>query len=207
MSEKEAILRAKMYIDKLANGIDPVTDKKIPDDEVVNNVKISRCLFYVAGLLQKMADREAKPEKQTLPVYERQSQKQERIFKEKLRISNADKMKIVLSDKPISITQLTENINSVVDKDKMQELRNYSILDWLIKNKLLSDVTDNDGNKYKYPTNAGRNLGIMAVKKSGSKGDYILVTYSQNAQKVIVRNLDAIIELNNRPKKQYNKNT
>ena len=54
MSEKEAILRAKMYIDKLANGIDPVTDKKIPDDEVVNNVKISRCLFYVSSILQAM---------------------------------------------------------------------------------------------------------------------------------------------------------
>ena len=207
MSDREAILRAKMYIDKLANGIDPVTDKKIPDDEVINNVKISRCLFYVSGVLQKAADGGEAAAKYSTPAQHHAQHKQERVYKEKLRISNADKLKIVLSDKPVSITQLTQSINAVVDTEKMQELRNYSILDWLMKNKLIADITDKDGTKYKYPTNMGRNLGITGVKKSGAKGDYMLITYSLNAQKVILKNLDAIIEFNNRTKKSYNKNT
>ena len=207
MSDREAILRAKMYIDKLANGIDPVTDKKIPDNEVINNVKISRCLFYVSSVLQKAADGGEAVAKYSPPAQHHAQHKQERVYKEKLRISNADKLKIVLSDKPVSITQLTQSINAVVDTEKMQELRNYSILDWLMKNKLLADITDKDGSKYKYPTNMGKNLGITGVKKSGAKGDYMLITYSLNAQKVILKNLDAIIEFNNRTKKSYNKNT
>ena len=207
MSEKEAILRAKMYIDKLANGIDPVTDKKIPDDEVVNNVKISRCLFYVSSILQKAADGEGKTEKFPLYPQQRVVQKQDKVYKEKFRLTNADKMKIPLLGKPVSITQLVSNINSVIDTEKMHELRSYSVLDWLIRNKLLTDVTDKDGTKYKYPTNMGKNLGITGVKRSGNKGDYMLITYSQNAQKVILKNLDVIIEFNNRSKKSYNKNT
>ncbi|MFR2153520.1 MAG: hypothetical protein ACLS48_01495 [[Eubacterium] siraeum] len=31
------------YIDKLANGIDPFTDKPVPDGDIINNVKLSRC--------------------------------------------------------------------------------------------------------------------------------------------------------------------
>ncbi len=206
MSEKEAILRAKMYIDKLANGIDPVTDKKIPDDEVINNVKISRCLFYVSAVLQKVADGEVKSEKSFTPSHHNTPQKQEKVYKEKFRLTNADKMKITLSEKPVSITQLAQNINAVINTEKMHELRSYSILDWLMKNKLLTDITDKDGTKYKYPTNMGKNLGITGVKRSGNKGDYMLITYSQNAQKLILKNLDAIIEFNNRSKKPYNKN-
>ena len=43
MVEKERILRAKMYVDKLANGINPLTDQPLPDEDPINNVKISRC--------------------------------------------------------------------------------------------------------------------------------------------------------------------
>ena len=34
---------AKMHIDKLANGIDPLTDNEMTDDRTRNNVCIGRC--------------------------------------------------------------------------------------------------------------------------------------------------------------------
>ena len=37
MTELEKIKRAKMYIEKLSNGIDPITNNKLPDDTVLNN--------------------------------------------------------------------------------------------------------------------------------------------------------------------------
>lgn len=51
MTDLEKMQRAKMYIDKLANGIDPLTDSEITDDSVLNHVRISRCLFYVSDIL------------------------------------------------------------------------------------------------------------------------------------------------------------
>ena len=47
MSELELMQHAKTYLDKLANGIDPITDQEVPADDVINHVRISRCLFYV----------------------------------------------------------------------------------------------------------------------------------------------------------------
>ena len=56
MTDLETIARAKMYIDKLANGINPLDDTAIEENDVVNNVKISRCLFFVSDTLQKVIE-------------------------------------------------------------------------------------------------------------------------------------------------------
>ena len=56
MTELEKMQRAKMYIDKLANGVDPLTDAEITSDSTLNNVRISRCLFYVSEVLGKVID-------------------------------------------------------------------------------------------------------------------------------------------------------
>ena len=45
MTELEKIERAKTYIDKLANGINPVDDTMAPDADIINNVRLSGCLF------------------------------------------------------------------------------------------------------------------------------------------------------------------
>lgn len=43
MTELEKMQRAKMYIDKLANGINPIDDAAAPENDVINNVRLSRC--------------------------------------------------------------------------------------------------------------------------------------------------------------------
>ena len=58
MTELEKIEYAKSFIDKLANGINPLDNMPIPDDDIVNNVRLSRCFFYVSSILQKEIDRE-----------------------------------------------------------------------------------------------------------------------------------------------------
>ena len=45
MTELEKIERAKIYMDKLANGINPIDDSIIPDEDIINNVRLSRCFF------------------------------------------------------------------------------------------------------------------------------------------------------------------
>lgn len=40
MTELEMINRAKTYIDKLANGVNPLTDEPVSENDIVNNVRI-----------------------------------------------------------------------------------------------------------------------------------------------------------------------
>ena len=42
MTELETLERAKMYLEKLANGINPIDGSVIPDGDIVNHVRSSR---------------------------------------------------------------------------------------------------------------------------------------------------------------------
>ena len=56
MTELEKIERARMYMDKLANGINPIDDTMVPDEDIINNVRLSRCFFYVSDILRQVIE-------------------------------------------------------------------------------------------------------------------------------------------------------
>lgn len=43
MTELEKIERARIYMNKLANGINPIDDSEISDADIANNIRLSRC--------------------------------------------------------------------------------------------------------------------------------------------------------------------
>ncbi len=56
MTEFEVMQRAKMYMDKLAQGIDSISGCEMPEDSTLNNVRLAKCFFYVSGVLQRVID-------------------------------------------------------------------------------------------------------------------------------------------------------
>ena len=56
MTELEKIAYAKSFIDKLANGINPLDDTPVSENDIVNNVRISRCLFYISEILDRVIE-------------------------------------------------------------------------------------------------------------------------------------------------------
>lgn len=56
MTELETIQHAKNYIDKLAQGINPLTNQPVPEEELINNVRISRCFFFVSDVLRRVLE-------------------------------------------------------------------------------------------------------------------------------------------------------
>ena len=54
MTELETMQRAKMYMDKLARGIDPISDQPLPGDTALNQARLSRCFAYVSDVLGRV---------------------------------------------------------------------------------------------------------------------------------------------------------
>ena len=52
------------WISKLANGTNPIDGSTLPDNDIVNNVHISRCLFFVSNLLEDIGKKKPSPKKQ-----------------------------------------------------------------------------------------------------------------------------------------------
>lgn len=181
MTELEMINRAKTYIDKLANGVNPLTDEPVSENDIVNNVRISRCFFYISDLLRRFAEG-------GFPEAVKKGKKQPFIITEEQR------KRFEFSETPISVSEIARRFNAAVNTEGAVQMRYSGITFWLIESGLLSVDRREDGREVKLPTAAGMELGISQEVRSGANGSYTVVVYNKNAQRYIVDNIDAILE-------------
>lgn len=181
MAELEMINRAKTYIDKLANGVNPLTDEPVSENDIVNNVRISRCFFYISDLLRRFAEG-------GFPEAAKKGKKQPFIITEEQR------KRFEFSETPISVSEIARRFNAAVNTEGAVQMRYSGITFWLIESGLLSVDRREDGREVKLPTAAGMELGISQEVRSGANGSYTVVVYNENAQRYIVDNIDAILE-------------
>lgn len=175
MTELETMQRAKLYMDKLAQGIDPISDREIPDDSVLNNVRLARCFFYVSEVLgQVIANGGVVGGKTKLQAFT--------ITMEQL-------SKVQISQEPVRITQLVDMISGIVDNTQMKKLRTTVITDWLVEKGFLEKQLGQDGKSVRVPTQNGVMIGLSTQIRQGQYGEYQAVFYNAEAQQFILDNL------------------
>lgn len=160
------------WVKKLANGINPIDGSVLSDSDIVNNVHISRCLFYVAELIAEAGKRKASPSKQ---------------YDVEFFLTPEDLSRIYITEKS-SISVFVKEINRVIP-DNMKPLSYTSVTNWLVKTGYLVEILKEDGHKTKTPTEQGRSIGISSEQRVGSNGEYTAVLYNSNAQRYILDNL------------------
>ncbi|MCD7847329.1 MAG: hypothetical protein LUG49_04800 [Oscillospiraceae bacterium] len=184
-TEIEMLTKAKMYMEKLASGVDPISGNLAPEEDVINQLKLSRCFTYVAGVLQSVIDNGGKVEKVTkakkLPFY--------------LPLEVRDDFRF--SDNPIPVSNLAERINSLIDTGTMSEMKYRSITSWLISVGILEEIVGSNGKTKKVPTKDGNSVGITSQQRTGMYGVYYVTVYNRTAQRFILDNIDTITEINN----------
>lgn len=180
MTELETLERARMYMEKLANGINPIDGTPVPNDDVINQVRLSRCFFYVADVLRQVIDNGGVAPKKKPP-------------KAPFEIPADRRTAFAFSDTPIPISEISKRINMLIDPEKMATLPYSTIRDWLFSLNMLEETQNGDGKPTKHPTLQGENLGIHLENRFGLHGPYFVVVYDLAAQHFIIDNLDAII--------------
>ena len=188
MTDLEIMQHAKEYLDKLAKGIDPLTGREVPEGEIINNVRISRCLFYVSDVLRQVIENGGIQVK-TVKSSE----------KAPFALSFEDRARYSFGDWPATVSVIAQRLNELVDLSSMQKLKTTSITAFLMQSGLLFEEESPNGSKNKRPTEAGKNLGITTTVRNGQNGEYTAVIYSKEAQQFILDNLDAIAAINAAP--------
>lgn len=181
MTELETIARAKMYIDKLANGINPLDDTAVAENDIVNNVRISRCLFFVSDTLRRVLENGG------VGVTSR-------VKKNKFKITAEELEKFAFSDRPITISEITKRINDIADTENSKKLSHNTITSWLSEIGMLKEMINTAGKKSKRPTAEGAELGIFVKEVTSQNGTFNVVFYNKSAQKFIVDNIPSVIE-------------
>ena len=182
MTELEKIAYAKTFLDKLANGINPLDDMPIPDGDIVNNIRISRCFFYVSDILRQ--------------VYENGGVQPEitpKIRKKEFSLTAEEHMMLQISSQSIPVSEIAECLNKVINQETTKRITAASINKWLVDIGLLENINLSGGKNRKVPTLVGKENGIFCEERVGQFGKYITVLFSPEAQRFVYDNIDAII--------------
>ena len=179
MTELEIMQRAKMYMEKLAQGIDPISDQEIPEDSVLNNVRLARCFFYVSGVLDQVIARGGNVKKTP--------KKNFYVTEEELRRLNP-------SPEPIRITQFVELVMNAINDPDRKKLKTTTITDWLIEKGFMSKQADTDGKSKRLPTAMGEQIGLTVKLREGQYGTYQAVYYSEEAQRFLLDHLQEMLQ-------------
>lgn len=179
MTDLEIMQRAQDYIKSLANGVDPLTGEIIENDSVINNVRISRCMFYVSDVLQKVIDNGGdigrRPTRDLLPFS----------------ITEEQTAKIEITETPVGIAEFAKRITDVLNPD-VKAMPATHITQWLMNNGYLAENVYN-GKKKKIVTSKGEALGIATIDGVSKTGiPFKKNIYTASAQRFIAENLNKI---------------
>ena len=175
MEEIELIEHANDYIKQMARGINPLTGEQVSENDLINDVKISRCLYYVSEILNRYIENGGTKRK-----------------RKKFYARSEEYINFNYSNTPIYLSAIVERINEIVDTNKMRKLSPPSLSKWLISKGYLTTYYKEDGRTSKKPTPMGEELGITQKEVTGKNGSYMVNVYDINAQKYIVNNIEDI---------------
>ena len=172
---------AIVYLQRIAEGNNPINNLPADEDSVLNNPNVIRCMFFVKEVLEEVkrnngyiGKKSKKSDKSDFPIEVLDSFS----YKE---------------DKAIS--KFVEQINEAVNGDVYKKVSYKSITQWLKLNGFLQEEYSQEFNKViTLPTEKGIQLGIRAERRNSSRGvEYILVIYGKQAQEYIVQNIEKIL--------------
>ena len=177
---------AIQYIRRMSAGRNPVNNKPAPENEVLNNVNVHRCLKFidevltdvhksggVVGQLQQRAKSAKIPLSEQFP-YETLQQYQ------------------YLQDQQISF--FLKQLEDYLPEGQKMPVAATTITGWLRENGYLQKQAVNDtGKENSVPTRKGESLGMYAEKGGVYPNEYFRVFYNENAQRFIIENFRRIL--------------
>lgn len=189
MTELEKIEYAKSFIDKLANGINPLNDTPIPEEDVAKNVRLSRCFSYVSSVLGQVVANGQK--------YEARSKKNKRA---RFVITPKQLEKFEYSDLPITFGEFCRKMEALVDLSSMRHISRSSLSLWLVHIGLLCPPKTGERHYAGAPTEEGAQLGIAQITYSDDHGTHTANVLGITAQRFIVDNIQSFLAFRERSK-------
>lgn len=181
MTDLEMMQRAKMYMDKLAQGIDPITGNEVPADSVLNNVRLARCFFYVSGILQQAIENGGRVES--------------RPKKNRFIVTPQVMARLAPSDRALRISEFVGMIAAAADDPNTKRPSTTVITDWLLAKGFMEKILNAEGKQQRVPTEEGRRIGMYTETRQGQLGNYLAVYYSPEAQQFLLDHLEDIFKV------------
>lgn len=187
MTELETIKLAREFIDKLANGVNPVDGSAVPEGDVTGNIRVSRCLFYVSTILGRIVEQGG--------FINRAVSR----YKTPFSISKEQLAGFRYERFPLKYTEIIGRIHELLPNgEEVTHLKYQALTKLLLDHKLVEMVGDASGEQEKAPTAAGSELGIECREFQSMRGpgQYKTIVLGMKAQHFIIDHIDELIANN-----------
>ena len=174
MTELEKMAYTKAFVDKLAEGINPMTDSPIPAGELLHQPRVAGCMKYLSELLDTV-------------IRNGGIGKVERT--RPFTIHPARLADFRYAPVPVPAREITRRLDDLTGDPLMKSLSVQAINRWLLAAGYLYTDTADPQNPRKLPTEAGRRLGLLTEQKLGRDGEYTAVLFNESAQRYVVAHL------------------
>lgn len=194
MEKAELIERAKMYLQKLGEGIHPVTGEQIPNASVFMDEKVKRCFSFITEVLSDYVEltKENEQLRENAVVVTK---------KQEFNVTQAQVDQIMVSKLPVTSLTLMKNINSVINPETTEKLSSSRLNKWLVDKGILTTTkvkTEINKTVYK-PSELAKDIGIVEEtvgdRSMGAVKQQIV--FGEAAQLFILENISEIISQQN----------
>lgn len=177
--DNQKLDKAIIYVDRIANGFNPVNNHLIENDSVFNNPNVIRCMYFIKDVLKEVQKNGGVIGKKV------------KVQKEPFDFQILDKFTYI-EDK--SITKLLRQIDAYVENPNMEHINCRKITAWLKENNyIVRDKIEELGLVGSIVTDKGKNIGMYNEVKTINDRTYLAVIYDKNAQEFIVHHLKDIL--------------
>lgn len=207
-SENAIIERAETYLRKLSCGVNPLTGELLPDGDACKQERISKCLAYVASLLQKQLDHSdiaghdtgdtaTATNTKTAAKAAKADKKAAKKQMVPLAIDGEMISRYKFFDYPVSISRVVRNINDLLPRDVyMNHLLYADVANFLVQEGILSRQAAGDG-EANLPTALGESYGFEKTEADLRGHHNIFTQCWQKAQQYILDNIQKCVDLAN----------
>lgn len=176
--ESEKLQQAKMFMDYLANGVDPVSNTDA-DADTLHNEQVIACFRYISDVLSKdIYEAETATKHSSTDFY----------------ITEEQCAELTVYSYNCKVSELANEINRVTSINGTKKLSATSINDWLEAEDYLckSDL------KSRIATDKGKQLGITSeYRKRDNGNEYYINFYTEQSQKFIYDHIGEIVAFRN----------
>lgn len=182
-SEFEKIDKAKLVLQKIAKGVNPLTGEVIEKDSFLNDAKIIRCFYFVTEILDNVMK----------GAYNSRSNKLSEFI-----ISPEQKSRVELPAGKIGVNEFSKCINSCLVLSTSKKLTGVELNKRLKKLGVLSEESTSGGKTRTVTNENSAGYGFETDKRNYNGVEYDAVVINDIGKKYLLDNIESImaVELN-----------
>ena len=196
MNKRKVIQRARDYMDLLAQGIDPISQKAFEPESIVVEPRLQKCFAFVSGILEELL---ANGGYVSLPDDGSGAPQFELVRKKvAFRLTPEQRGRVFVARGSVTPISFVNQINRVIDSEAMEKLSVKRINAWLLKNEYVFETKQPSvvNRMVMKPMQKATGIGIMEAEVTDPRTGEIKsrLVLTEQAQRFLLDNLDEILE-------------